>query len=518
MTNKLKNEMEKIKMPKDTKERIIAACENTARNKVISKIDNDGYTDHVFTAERVKPKNRIMRSISAVAACAVIAGGIGTTGYLFHRNGSSPVADVESTTVFSEPDEQMSNTGCPFGDFNDFEFSIKFGDDGEELIGFSDETRSKLADFLNTFNWGDEIEEAEVKVLDENEINDEKYAMISWSKDNKKYFVAVSDSGLVGAASLESPQDLQPITDIKYYRVDFNAFYKGMKDILDMDPFAEKTTFTACEDSPFTDILAKDYNVSPFTLDFAQADQEKYDKMAELINSQKWFEFDGIDVYHAWSFDPNRNNFTIRCDEGSTVSYASFDYTDTATIYSVTYDENGVIADQDWKFYRCDDKHFGCKLGDIFGTYIPDDFRNWEPDENEAEIYEHKCNAIDFSEVLAWNDCDYTVIAGDRDERISMTPEQIEQFKKCFDNIELKKENMVPDLWAGYGSPEFEADFGNTFVMISNENVLKDISISMDKKLIAIYDGGTSCSSNMCTRVYRIDDPEQFQFVLDIIK
>lgn len=512
--------MEKIKMPKDAKERIIAACENTARNKVISKTDNDGYTDHVFTAERVKPRNRIIRSISAVAACAVIVGGISTTGYLFHRNGSSPTADVESTTSVPEPDDQMSNSGCPFGDFNDYDFTIKFGNDGNELIGFSDETRRKLADFLNTFNWGAEIEEAEIEGFDENELNGKEYTMISWTADDKKKFVVVTETGLVFSTSIELPEEMQPLKDTRCYRIDFEAFDKGMKDILHLstEPDTEETTYAVCDESPFVDILTKDYNVSPFTIDFVQADQETYDKMAELINTQTWFEFDGIESYHGWAMNPNRNNFTIRYDEGSTVSYASFDYRETATIYSVTYDENGVITDQDWKFYKCDDKQFGCKLGDLFGTYIPDELRNWEPEGIESELWEKKCDAIDFADVLAGDDYCYTVMVYDSDERINMTPEQIEQFKKCFDNIELKKENMVPDLWSSYGSPEFNADFGKVFVMISNSDVLKDISISMDKKLIAIYDSNSFCVSNQCTRVYRVDNVEQFQFIFDMIK
>ena len=43
MKNNLKEEMEKIKMSDKTKESIIAACEEAARNKAINRNDNEGH-------------------------------------------------------------------------------------------------------------------------------------------------------------------------------------------------------------------------------------------------------------------------------------------------------------------------------------------------------------------------------------------------------------------------------------------------------------------------------------------
>ena len=119
MKNNLKDDMEKIKMSDKTKERIIAACEEAARNKAINRNDNE-YIDRVYGVEKVKPRNRIMRSISAIAACAVLVGGIGTTGFLLHRQNSTQMSgsEVSGTECRS----------CPFGDFSEFDYRFDAGD------------------------------------------------------------------------------------------------------------------------------------------------------------------------------------------------------------------------------------------------------------------------------------------------------------------------------------------------------------------------------------------------------
>ena len=80
MDKKLKKAADKITMPEDMKERIIRACESAEKNN-ITRIDNEeGYAEVVSGTERVAPRIRIIRTVSAAAACLVLLAGIGTTG------------------------------------------------------------------------------------------------------------------------------------------------------------------------------------------------------------------------------------------------------------------------------------------------------------------------------------------------------------------------------------------------------------------------------------------------------
>ena len=108
MDKKLRNAAEKITMPEDMKERIIKACENIDKTN-IERIDNDGYTEVVSGTERISRRNNIIRVVSAAAACAVLAAGIGTTGVLLHKNHRSQLADsdvVDSNLTKTTTDSQ----------------------------------------------------------------------------------------------------------------------------------------------------------------------------------------------------------------------------------------------------------------------------------------------------------------------------------------------------------------------------------------------------------------------------
>ena len=147
MDKKLKKAADKITMPEDMKERIIRACESAEKNN-ITRIDNEeGYAEVVSGTERVAPRSRIIRTVSAAAACLVLLAGIGTTGVLLHRQnsniaGSSAASDAEHS--------------CPFGDFSTFDYSFDAGDG--KYGRYSAETYAELSDFLNKFDWGESVE------------------------------------------------------------------------------------------------------------------------------------------------------------------------------------------------------------------------------------------------------------------------------------------------------------------------------------------------------------------------
>ena len=513
MTNNLKNELEKIKMSKDTKEKIIAACENSVRNRSISKTDNDEYTDHVFTAERIKPKNRLLRSISAVAACAVIAGGIGTTGYLLNRNGSVPATETETT----EPVEENKTEITPFGDFSTFDFDVYRGAIREK-IEINTETKDNIAVFLNNFNWGEEVPLDDVP---EEKIEKEDFDVYSfeWKKDGISYTLAIVDIGFAMSAQYSIPDaenGIPEVENVKSRRINYEAFDRGMKAIIGTEIDDNTITPVLCEKSPFTDLLATDYEISPYTLDYQTPSQEQRDQLAELFESQTWYEFDGTVNYYGWPVHPNRNNLTIKYTEGTTVSYISADFRNTACIYSATYDGD-TLVDDDWRFYKCEDMNFGVKICDMFGTSIPDSFRCSEdvPVEMEEEadapltsVFEdlsNKDNDITLNKYVNYNW-----------EKEKLTDEQIDKLKQYFETHELKNEDLVPDMWKGFGSQEFCESFGNNFIMIWGDNTFKDLDFSDDRQFIAIhFDSGNAHGYD--TKIYKLHDADQLEFLYDIL-
>lgn len=104
MDNKIKSSAEKIKMPNELKSRIIDRCREVETTMNENK-DNREYTEHVFEVERVKGRN-ILRTVSAVAACAVLVGGIGATGIYMNKQGrphqSAEILDGDATETTTE--------------------------------------------------------------------------------------------------------------------------------------------------------------------------------------------------------------------------------------------------------------------------------------------------------------------------------------------------------------------------------------------------------------------------------
>lgn len=253
MDKKLKNAADRIRMPEDMKQRIISAAELAEKNHV--NTDNDGYIDVVSSAERVDPRRNIVRTISAIAACAVLVGGIGTTGFLLHRQNSTQMSgsEVSGTECRS----------CPFGDFSEFDYSFDAGDGkyGE----YSAETYAKLSDFLNKFNWGEELDMSEAENDDETGLQDlvyEKYT-ITWTKGDTPPVncnIYVSKTGYVlyneDIEYLETDEDR--FIESRSYRIDFNAFDRGITDILTgKSDTAVSDTLTGEDDSITTELGEK---------------------------------------------------------------------------------------------------------------------------------------------------------------------------------------------------------------------------------------------------------------------
>lgn len=101
--NKLKRSVEKINMPEGMEERIIENCRKNQIQTGSSDKNEADFSQQVSGVDHISPHRNIIRIVSAVAACAVIAGCVGTTVHLMNRS-SSPFYDgAESNTPAAEP-------------------------------------------------------------------------------------------------------------------------------------------------------------------------------------------------------------------------------------------------------------------------------------------------------------------------------------------------------------------------------------------------------------------------------
>ena len=276
MDKKLKNAADKIRMPEDMKQRIISAAELAEKNRV--NTDNDGYIDVVSSAERVDPRRNIIRTISAIAACAVLVGGIGTTGFLLHRQNSTQMSGIEVSGTECR--------SCPFGDFSEFDYRFDAGDG--KYGRYSAETYAKLSDFLNKFNWGEELGMSEAENDDETGLQDlvyEKYT-ITWTKGDTPPVncnIYVSKTGYVlyneDIEYLETDED--HFIESRSYRIDFNAFDSGIMEILSKADEAP---------TPFGDFTTFDYTLNANDGKYNDLSDDKRAKLSDFLNKFAWGE------------------------------------------------------------------------------------------------------------------------------------------------------------------------------------------------------------------------------------
>ena len=207
--------------------------------------NEDGYIEVVSGIERVKTSNRMIRIVSTVAACSVLAAGIGTTGVFLNKNKANRSILSEEENVFSEIEEknEIVDNGSisPFIDFRQIYFGLDIINN-YDFVEYSDATYDKLAIFLNNFNWG------EGKDISENELPDfynyegNGYT-INWRKGDVWFYVYVTDDGKAYyyVTKCEAKYEnsgisfYYPISESLVYDIDYEAFDRGVKDIWSSD-------------------------------------------------------------------------------------------------------------------------------------------------------------------------------------------------------------------------------------------------------------------------------------------
>lgn len=148
-TDKLRQKAEQIHLTEEQKARIVENCmKHAGKSPETGQVTE---SRHIFAVERVQ-SHPIRRVIAGIAACAVLAGGIGISSHLITRNGL-PGGTAEPATEVSEP---VLNA-VPFGDISAFCFlGDAYGDSSDipsEGLRFTEEQAARLNNFLASQTW-----------------------------------------------------------------------------------------------------------------------------------------------------------------------------------------------------------------------------------------------------------------------------------------------------------------------------------------------------------------------------
>ncbi|MCR4638509.1 hypothetical protein [Ruminococcus sp.] len=269
MEKKLKNGADKIKMPADMKQRIISAAELAEKNRV--NTDSDDYIEVVRSSERITTKTRIIKAVSAIAACAVLVGGIGTTGFLLHRQNKEHMTSGEVS--------DSACRSCPFGDFSELKYNFDAND--KAYSKYSPETYEKLSDFLNCFNWGESVEAPEDKKNKVFYSGWQDY-VISWKIGDTPpvfYNIDIANDGYVYYREMMSDFESgkYKIIEKKWYKIDFEAFNSGVKEILALDPVSQ-----------FGDFSQFSYKFDADDGKDGSYSDETYAQLSDFLNNFNW--------------------------------------------------------------------------------------------------------------------------------------------------------------------------------------------------------------------------------------
>ena len=225
---------EEKKMKHSKFKNIFSAKESTDKN-------NEEYTEVVSGIETVNSSNRMVRIVSTMAASAVLITGLGTTGYLLHKNKSNTSGlpeDIVAVTQSNETSEVVDyGLVSPFADFRQIYFGIS-EINNYDFPEYSDATYDKLAVFLNNFNWGEGSEIAEKDIPDFDNYEGIGYG-IGWRKGDVWFYVYVTEEGKAYYLTEKCTPDGNcyeyPIIASSVFNIDFATFDKGIQDIWSSD-------------------------------------------------------------------------------------------------------------------------------------------------------------------------------------------------------------------------------------------------------------------------------------------
>ena len=217
---------EEEKRMKHSRIKKIFSAEKPDTKIEMTKNYEDEYTEIASGTDTVKRSSGMIRMISAVAACAVLVGGIGTTGVLLRKQDKHKPTSETDNVVETTTEVSKSEVICPFGDFTARDFTF-MNDDGN-YGSYSKEAYAKIAEYLNTFNWGENIE------TNENNPNTQSPCAIYWDDDiNDRHVIDIYDNGKVFYTVYRMHPDGNEDIFVKgFYKIDFNKFDSELKAVL----------------------------------------------------------------------------------------------------------------------------------------------------------------------------------------------------------------------------------------------------------------------------------------------
>ncbi len=147
-TDKLRQSAEQIHLTDEQKARIVETCmKHAGKSPDTGTVTEDR---HIFEVERVKPRP-IRRIMAGIAACAVLAVGIGVSGHYISRSGL-PGGATEPATEMTEPAENI----VPFGDISAYRFMGDAFSSEEVPVGgivLTEKQAAKLNEFFRSQTW-----------------------------------------------------------------------------------------------------------------------------------------------------------------------------------------------------------------------------------------------------------------------------------------------------------------------------------------------------------------------------
>lgn len=373
MNKKVKRSVEKITMPEDVKERIISNCEAAIDNKA----ENGRYTDHVYKIEHVQNHN-IRRIISGIAACAVLAGGIGVSAHLMKKQPSpsslkaapeeitsestsapEATAATESPTEIAEP-ATLKQLDPLIEEFlsKDFRvmtptFDINGEQNGSSEQAISNEERAKVIETLRKYDFI-EITEEEFQPKKDAGISltyRSDYEKSPYEQDNLIFYKDGYACVLIDVYEIESEPYKNIRYDWKYFRCpDAESI---INELLNLDSICYLS-------APFSDFRSVEFTVADAgpgeALRAYTGEYPRYIDMSEVFPDR---EQNTVSVNpYVWTLtEEERNELAVFFDhadykeltdftdlpETSTKESISFVYLDDQQMVGITIHNNGLI-------------------------------------------------------------------------------------------------------------------------------------------------------------------------------
>lgn len=320
--NKLKRSAEKITMPDGMKERIITRCHELEKNPGEQIAEEAEYSQQVSGVEKART-HRITRMISAAAACAVIAGSVGTAAHFLKR-----AASGTKNQMGGIEDVEVKNN--PMADFCDHNYSLRDTIGLIQATNLTEEQKSLFADFFNNCEYGEWTDKDAADAMIRSFY--EAYFFIEKSETESTTITIDCNNCLTIERSSGEDPSAEPAV-IEQYKIDFEKFVNAADLIMETDKAEKTAPFGDMREYDF-DIICGEYNESSHAIPVSE---EQKLSLALFLNNVDYTEWTNEDEAEAaLSSYPEKGEYNLHGKNDSFFCDISFDITGCLT---VTYGE-----------------------------------------------------------------------------------------------------------------------------------------------------------------------------------